>query len=235
MKVVIFRFLLTVAFLLILTCDVTLSQTSDTQTEVWPKLSASLDLRPKTRLQIFGGNQNDGDFQWYAGTIVSYRMKHLVMRREPDVDDENEHLVVLAAGYEYLQTIESDKTRRENRVIVQGTGNQSPGAGFLLTDRNRLEFRWVNGAYNFRYRNKLSVDRAFKVSGFRFTPYSSGEMFWDRNHHSWSQNQYSVGVHLPYKQLLKFDIYYLHQNCTTCSQQHVNVAGLTLNLYFKMK
>ena len=115
MKLVIFRFLLTVAFLLILTSGETLSQTPDTQTEVWPKLSANFDLGPKTRLQIFGGTQNGGDFQWYAGALVSYRMNHLVMRREPDVDDENEHLVVLAAGYEYLQTIESDKTRREKR------------------------------------------------------------------------------------------------------------------------
>jgi hypothetical protein len=142
---------------------------------------------------------------------------------------------VIGAGYEYLRTLETDKTKRESRIIFHATANKSPGGGLLFTDRNRLEFRWVNGTYNFRYRNKLTVDRAFKVNGFRFTPYISGELFWDRNHHSWTQNEYSTGVQLPYKKQFKLDVYYLHQNCTTCNQQHVNVAGLTLNLYFKRK
>jgi len=31
------------------------------------------------------------------------------------------------------------------------------------------------------------------------------------------------------------DTYYFHQNCSTCSQQHVNVFGLTLNHYFELK
>lgn len=215
--------------------DKAASQTSDSQAEVWPKLNVTFDLNPKTRLQVFSGTQNGGDFQWYAGSIVSYRMKRLVMRREKDVDEENEHLVVIAAGYEYLRTLESDKTKRESRIIVQGTGNKSPGAGFLFTDRNRLEFRWVNGAYNFRYRNRLTIDRAFKVSGFRFTPYGSGELFRDRNHHSWNQNEYSAGVQFPYQKKLRLDVFYLHQNCTTCNQQHVNAFGVTLNLYFKRK
>lgn len=165
--------------------------------------------------------------------MLSYRMKRLVSRLETDIDDENEHLLVLGAGYEYLQTLQTNNTKRENRVIVQGTGRHHPGAGLLLTDRNRLEFRWVNGVYNFRYRNKLAVNRPFRIDKFRFTPYASGELFWDRNHHSWSQNEYSFGVQLPYRQRLMLDTFYLHQNCTTCSHQHANVLGLTLNLYFK--
>jgi hypothetical protein len=235
MRVTNCRCILTLVFLVLSISDKAASQTSDSQTEVWPKLSATFDLDAKTRLQVFGGTQNGSDFQWYAGTIVSRRMKRLVMRRVKDVDEENEHLIVVGAGYEYLQTLENNKIKRESRIIFQGTGNKSPGAGFLVTNRNRLEFRWVNGAYNFRYRNKLTVDRAFKVSGFRFTPYGSGELFWDRNHHSWNQNEYSLGVQLPYKQLLKLDAFYLHQNCTTCNQQHVNVFGLTLNFYFNRK
>ena len=214
------------------------AQTPAAETEVWPKVKATFDLRPQTRLQVFGQLQNGEDFpyiQWNVGAMVNYRMKRIAGRHEADIDDENEHYLVLGAGYEYLQTTQSDKTKRENRIVVQGTGRHRPGAGFLLTDRNRIEFRWVSGVYDFRYRNKLALNRALRVNKFRFTPYAAGELFWDRNHHSWNENQYSFGVQLPYKTRLMLDTYYLHQNCTTCSQQHINVLGLTLNLYFRQK
>lgn len=224
--------------LLMLTVSMAQAQTPAAEIEVWPKLSVSVELRPQTRLEIFGQRQNGEDFpylQWNVGAMVSYRMKRIVRRHETDIDDENEHVLVLGAGYEYLQTTQSGNTKRENRIVFQGTGRHRPGAGFLLTDRNRIEFRWVNGVYDFRYRNKFTVNRAFRVDKVRLTPYASGELFWDRNHHSWNENQYSFGVQLPYKQRLMLDTYYLHQNCTTCSQQHINVLGLTLNLYFKGK
>ena len=224
--------------LLLFTAGVARAQTPAAENEVWPKLSASFELRPQTRLQVYGELQNGEDFpyiQWKVGAMVSYRMKRILRRHETDIDDENEHILVLGGGYEYLQTTQSDKTKRENRIVVQGTGRHLPGAGFLLTDRNRVEFRWVNGVYDFRYRNKLTVNRALKVNSFRLTPYASGELFWDRNHHSWGEDQYSFGVQFPYKQRLMLDTFYLHQNCTTCSQQHINVLGLTLNLYFRQK
>jgi len=227
--------LLVSAFLL-LTAGMARAQTPAAETEVWPKVSAFIELRPKTRLEIFAQRQNGEEFpytQWNVGAMVSYRMKRLVRLDDNDIDEENKRLLVLGAGYEYLQTTQSGNTKRENRIIFQGTGRHRPGAGFLLTDRNRLEFRWVNGVYDFRYRNKLTVNRAFRVDKFRFTPYAAGELFRDRNHHSWGEDQYAFGVQLPYKKILMLDTYYLHQNCTTCSQQHINVLGLTLNLYFR--
>ena len=134
-----------------------------------------------------------------------------------------------------MQTNQNDKIKREHRIILQATPKYIPGAGVLVQDRNRVEFRWNDGTYDFRYRNELTIDRPFKLSAFRFTPYAAGELFWDRNHHSWNQNQYAFGVQLPYKKRLMLDTYYLRQNCTTCNQDPLNVFGLTLNLYFRRK
>ena len=68
-----------------------------------------------------------------------------------------------------------------------------------------------------------------------FTPYGSGELYYDRNHHSWNQNQYGFGVEFPYKKRLMLDTYLLHRTSVgpTCSQHSVNMLGLTLNLYFR--
>jgi hypothetical protein len=206
--------------------------------ETWPKVQASIELRKQTRLLVYGELQNGEEFgylQWKTGALLNYRTKRIANRGQSDIDDENEYNLVVGAGYEYLQTIQNGKTKGENRIIVQSTPRHRPGAGFLLQDRNRAEFRWVNGVYDFRYRNRLTVDRAFRVSNFRFTPYASGELFWDRNHHSWNENQYSFGVQFPYKSRLMLDTFYLRQNCTTCSQNPLNVWGVTLNLYFRRK
>lgn len=152
-----------------------------------------------------------------------------------DIDEENEYNLVIGVGYEYLRTAQSGNTKHENRMMAQATPRHIPFAGVVFQDRNRFEFRWVNGAYDVRYRNKLTVNRAFKINKFRVTPYASGELFWDRKYHEWNENQYAFGVQFPYKHRLMLDTFYLRQNCTTCSQDPLNVWGLTLNLYFKMK
>jgi Protein of unknown function (DUF2490) len=203
--------------------------------EGWPTVRANLELRPQTRLQLFSQLQNGEEFpylQWNTGAMISYRLKRMLVPHLPDIDEDNEHYLVGGAGYEYLQTINKGKVSRENRIVIQATAALRPGAGLLLSDRNRVEFRRVNGDESVRYRNKLTVQRAFQVHHFRFTPYASGELFYASNHHSWNENQYAFGVQLPYKQRLMVDTYYLRQNCTTCSQNPLNVWGVTLNLFF---
>lgn len=214
----------------------TLGQTSATATEVWPKLTATVELGSNTRIQLWGQKQDGEDFdfnEWKIGALVSYRMKRILKPHLGDIDEENEHNLVLGGGYEYLHTDQNNETKREHRIILEGTPRHILGPGVLLQDRNRVELRWVDGNFSARYRNRFTVQRAFKASGFRFTPYASGELFYDGNHHSWNQNQYAFGVQWPYKKRLMLDTYYLRQNCTTCSQDPLNVFGVTLNVYFR--
>ncbi len=116
-------------------------------------------------------------------------------------------------------------------VLEAVPGFRTP-AGFLMRDTNRIEFRWVNGVYSTRYRNKLAVERDFLARGFRFTPYASAEAFYDVTKGSWNEEYYAGGVQWPYKRLLMLDTYYLLQKCPTCKPANVNVAGVTLNFYF---
>ena len=108
-----------------------------------------------------------------------------------------------------------------------------PSARWLLEDRNRVELRWVNGEYSTRYRNRLTVERDFLVHQFRFTPYVSAEFFYDGAKQSWNEEWYSVGVNLPYQRLAMLSLYYLRQQCTSCSPGDANVIGVTLNFYFR--
>ncbi len=232
------RILLITSFLLLFIDGNTPGQTSSTPSEFWPKLTAAVEVGPKTRIQFWGQRQDGEDFdfnEWKVGALISYRMKQIGKPHRRDIDEENEHNLVFGAGYEYLQTDQNDQTEREHRIILQSTPRYLHGTGLLLQDRNRVELRWVNGNFSARYRNKLTVQRGIKVDKVRFTPYASGELFYDGNHHSWNQNQYAFGVQLPYKKRLMLDTYYLRQNCTSCSQDPLNVFGVTLNLYFRRR
>ena len=212
------------------------SQSSSAATEVWPAVQASLDPHPRVGVLLIFEKHNGEDVslaQWKIGASASYRMKRILSKHRDDIDGENQYNLAVGVGYEYVRTEQTSGNKLEHRVIFQTTPKYVPVWGILIQDRSRAEFRWVDDVYNFRYRNRLTVDRELKLNRVRLTPYTSGELFWDRNHHAWTENQYNFGVQLPYKKRFMLDAYYLRQNCTTCSQDPVSVFGIKLNFYFK--
>jgi hypothetical protein len=215
------------------------SAQAQSSSEFWPAVKVHIDLRPRVGLKVYAERQNGEELpapDVKAGVTANFRIKPLFKPLTGDLDPENQYLATLAVGYEYIRKSKSGGgSAIENRLIIESTPRYAPGAGFLFLNRNRMEFRWNNGTYDFRYRFKVTGQHAFKVDRFHFTPYGSGELFWDRNHHSWNENQYAAGVQFPFKRRFMLDTYVLHQNCTTCSQHSLNAFGVTANIYFRRK
>lgn len=212
------------------------SQTSDTETEFWGEADAHVQISQNIRAIAFGGVQQGVGFnyqQWYAAAGLGYQFKPILKSHLENIDPDKEHHFVVAGGYEFLQTNQTGKTKDESRVIIEAIPGFRPPAGFLVRDTNRVELRWVNGVYSTRYRNKLDAERDFITHGFRFTPYGFAEVFYDGATNSWNQEYYAAGVQWPYKRLLMLDTYYLLQKCPTCKPPTANVAGVTLNVYFR--
>jgi hypothetical protein len=211
------------------------AQTPETAGEFWPALDIHNQLGSDVRLLGFAGLKKGEDFPYQQGDLgagIAYQWKRFTRPHLGDIDPDKESIVVAGAGYEYIRTIQSGQDQYENRIAVQLTPRYRPPADFLLTDRNRVEFRWVNGDYSTRYRNQLTIERAFLVDRFRFSPYASAEFFYDITKGSWTEERYSGGIQLPYKKVLRLDLYYLRQNCPTCSPEHLNVFGLTVGVFF---
>jgi hypothetical protein len=217
-------------------CAAATGQTSSTGGEFWPLVNVQTQLQPKTSLLLYGGSDKGEDFfheELKIGGLLNLQLRPILTPHEPDIDENKEQHLVLGAGYQYSETIQSGSPSHEDRMIVQLTPQYRPGGGLFVADRNRVEFRWVNGKYSTRYRNQLTIERGFQELGVRFTPYAQGEMFYDSQTHSWDENRYALGVQFPYKRIFMLDNYYLRQNCTTCNPQHLNVWGLTLNFFFR--
>lgn len=215
-----------------------MAQTPGSDAEIWPKVNVAYDLGTRTRIEGYFEKHDGEDVsleQWKIGTMFTYRMKRMLRERHHDIDEDKKYNLAVAGGYEFIQTDQNGSKKREHRIILQGSPKYLLPLQILAQNRNRVEFRWVDSAYNFRYRNKVTVDRILRIDKFKFTPYASGELFWDRNHHSWNENQYAFGVEFPYRKLFMLDVYYLHQNCTTCSEKSTNVFGIHANFYFRRK
>src|SRR6476620_372270 len=150
------------------------------QETVWearPKVVSAIDLLPRTRLETWIELQEGLDFsfhRWRTGGLISRRMKPISNLRLRDIDENKNHFLVAAGGYEYLHTIDQGKLTIENRIIAQVTP-QIVLAGLTLGNRNRSEFRWLNGDYDFRYRNRLTLTRQSQLHTFRFAPYGYAE------------------------------------------------------------
>src|SRR5262249_49688132 len=117
------------ACLLTLFTLLNLNQTSAGQTpgtgwETRPKVTAAIDVLPRTRLQNWVELQHGVDFsfqRWRTGAILSHRMKPIVKTHPEEIDEEKEHYLIFGGGYEYLHTVQNGKTKIEDRVIAEVT------------------------------------------------------------------------------------------------------------------
>jgi Protein of unknown function (DUF2490) len=212
------------------------SLTASTETQVWPEADAHLELPAHLRVLAFSGVEQGVGYpyqQWYAAAALGYQFKSILRQHIENIDPDKEHHFLFGGGYEFLRTIQSGKVKDEDRITIDVTPGFRLPAEFLVRDRNWTEFRWINGTYSTTYRNMLTVERDFLSHGFRFSPYGSAEVFYDGAKHSWNEEWYTAGVEWPYKHLLMLDTYYRRENCPTCNPAYWNVAGVTLNLYFK--
>ncbi len=208
-------------------------QTPETAGEFWPTIDIHAQLRSDVRLLAIGGLESGEDFayrQWFAGAGLGYQWERFSKPHPANIDPDKEHVLVAGVGYEYLDTVQSGSTKRENRLVVEATPRLRPPFELLVSDRNRVEFRWVNGDYSTRYRNRVTVERDFLIREFHLAPYASAELFYDGANH-WYEERYAAGLQLPYKRSFKFSAYYLRQNCTTCSPAHLNVVGMTVDVF----
>ena len=210
------------------------SSTGSTQAQVQPEADLHLQFPSQWRVLAFTGLQQGVGFpyqQWYAAAALGRQFKPILRPHLENIDPDKERYIVFGGGYEYLRTTQSGKVKDENRLVIELMFNYRPPLQFLVRDRNRIEFRWVNGSYSTTYRNELGVERDFLVHGFRFTPYGSAEAFYDGAKNSWNEEWYTAGIQWPYKRVFMVDTYYQRQNCPTCTPANWNVGGVTLNFY----
>ena len=212
------------------------AQAPATGGQVWSAGNLWITLPARLRL-LLTGELNAGTNYSYQQSIVGagigYRWKRInTLGHIVNINADKESRVTAGAGYEYLWTDQAGATSAEDRIVVDVTPRFRPQRRLLLDFRNRAEFRWVNGVSSTRFRTRVTVERDIPVNNWRLTPYVSAEFFYNFASGTWDEQQYAVGVELPYRRIAMLQAYYLFQHSNS-APQNVNVLGLTLNVYLR--
>lgn len=228
-------------FTLTLACPTGQSQT--TQFQWWPKIDTYIKLDPNTivppaigdaRLMFTVSRSIDGQSYNSAETGINLdiTMKPLFRQSVHSSDSSKRRYLTFGIGYRYLTN--EDKGRpAENRALLQLTSRlRLPGA-LLLSDRSQADLRVIGDIFSWRYRNRLTVERPFKIRSYWLTPYLRAEVFYDSRFNAWNKNDYEVGVILPAGDRFEFQPYYAHSNDSRSTTQHVNAVGFTVSMYFR--
>jgi len=215
------------------------AQESVTRNEFWPEIDVYIKVKPKVRIYLIGTiskSVEDGEirnaqgFEAQTGVHIDYI--------------PNDHLI-FRTGYRYGTSVgDSDDSFTEHRLLTEQTLRKMLPGELLLSDRNREDFRFVDGDFSFRYRNRVTIEREVHLfKGRTITPYVSGEIFYDTRYNAWNRNRFTVGFQqslrrgplrrmlLPERQII-LDFYYMRQNDSRSETQHVNGIGAALAFYF---
>lgn len=221
--------------LLLLACLTALpaefAHAQNTQSQWWPELDTYLRLNQKTRVSFFAKRSTDGNNydSVSIGPNLDFYLKPL--RRKLRTNDvTKDKYLVFRIGYRNIANADGPN---ENRGIVQFTSRAPLPWSLLLSDRNRADLRWVSGrTFTWRYRNRLTLERSFRIGRVGFTPYVRGEIYYVSRYGAWSKNSYSLGVEIPFGRRMHAEPYFERDNQSRTSPQHVNALGLKFSLYF---
>ncbi|HYX69153.1 MAG TPA: DUF2490 domain-containing protein [Terriglobales bacterium] len=209
------------------------AQAQDTQSQWWPELDTYLTLNQRFRVSVSASRKTDGDSgdSIQVGpnldvTLRSVRGKHQAQGN----DASKRKFLTFRAGYRYV--INSGKAD-EQRGILELTPRYYLPWAMLLSDRNRADLRVIGGDFSWRYRNRLTLERDFKIKSVSLTPYLRGELLYDSRYGIWNRNSYSFGVIFPVHKHFELEPYFTHQNDSRSSPAHINAVGFTFSLYFE--
>ena len=145
-------------FAVIVLTAVIRAQSDESVFEFDPGLGINVKLSEKVRLEFATGSEKTerlSSIKWKASAGASFRIKPILNQTDDDPNDDKRHTLVIGGYYEYSRSTEDLSESVEHRIMVDATPRYLFPSQLLLSDRSRIEFRWVNGDYRFRYRNRL--------------------------------------------------------------------------------
>lgn len=219
---------------LLLSCGVVGAQ----EAEFLPEVDVYLKLTTSIRAVVQASNTREGGdpTQLTIGPSLELYIKPLIKLKDVsafDLDDSKGRALVLAGGYRYLPTPGSPST---NRIELTATSHFPTNLGLLFSDRSQSDLDWSNGAFKWRYRNKLVIEHPLVIRSYHPAPYASVEVYYESQYQKWSTTEVEAGFLFPFKKRFEINPYYEHQNNTgKAPNRQLHGIGLTLNVYLSTK
>jgi len=230
-----FSFLLTV---MVLAATRGAGQEGSHASEFDPSVWVLVELNEHTRLDIYTGRERSEELDSSKGKVgvgVSVRVRPIFNLFDED-DPDKKYTLVLGTVFEHSKTSEAGESRTENKIALDAWGRWAfKKPKILVTNRNRLEFRWVNGDYHLRYRNWLFAERPIRINKYKVSPFVGAEPFWDQRYQKWNLFRFMGGVRLPVWRRTYMDVFYVREHCLTCPTLNTDVFGINYFIPLRRK
>jgi hypothetical protein len=209
----------------------------DSTNEFWPEFDIFIKLNEKSRLFIlysatkqenlgaFADGQNGVHFDFYA--VSAFRPVI------SSIDQSRSKFLMVRVGYLVSRPRNNSGTSTEHMATAEATARAQLRGGLLFSERNRFDFRWVEGDPRHRYRNRLKLERTFGIGRFQFTPYAHGEIFYDLKPRDWSRLRYAAGAEFSITKRIVLEAYFLRQNTWASTPQFVHAFGTAVQFYLR--
>jgi hypothetical protein len=233
MKVQLWRLVCLVALTAAFSSGAHAQQDSETAKQFWPEVDVYVPLNEKFRLFFLAATTKAEETKQNTEGQVGAHIDYQLSRK-----------VSLRTGYRYGFSLGGSEPFQEHRIIFEQTLRQPLPLKLVFSDRNREDLRWVNGDFSARYRNRITLEREFRVLNRSVTPYGSAEVFYDSRFKTWNRNRLAVGVQIalrrgapliglihPKKQFV-LDIYLTRQNDSRSQPSRVRALGMAFSIYF---
>jgi uncharacterized protein DUF2490 len=209
------------------------AQGAETSLQFWPEVDVYVSLNEEFRLFFLATTTKTEETRENTEGWVGAHLDYHVSKK-----------VSLRTGYRYGFSLGGSDPFKEHRIILEQTVRQPLPLEIVLSDRNREDLRWVNGEFSGRYRNRLTLEREFKVLNRAVTPYGSVEVFYDTRFDTWNRNRIAAGVQLslkrgaplislihPKKQFV-LDVYVTRQHDSRSQPSRVKALGMAFSIYY---
>jgi hypothetical protein len=196
--------------------------TSNSDWQFWPEVDVSIKLSQRVSVLgmgtlHFGKNVSDLNEE-QTGVGFNFNLNKYFS---------------LSPAYRYSLDQPPGKSHtREHRFFLDFSVRAPLRNSFVLSDRNRIELRRINGIESHRYRNKLQLERSFTAADRKVVPYLAAEAFFDDRFHIWNRTRIYAGVRVPLNQHLSLDPYFLEQfdvRDRPFERRHVIAANLRID------
>jgi hypothetical protein len=156
---------------------------------------------------------------WALFVPISFNGKRETDNREAtagaSMERRHTRIVSYAVGYRYVWSLANESPYSENRYLAELTTHAHPGGGMSFNDRNRYEYRAINGETSWRYRNRLRVERPIDRSGnsvSSVTPFGSMEVFYDSRYDFFNRVRVELGAVTKLSSRFDIDSYLAFQS-----------------------
>jgi hypothetical protein len=214
------------------------SDTGDSTREFWPEFDVFVKINEHSRIFAMYTATKQQNLNTYSDGqtgihIDFYGIRPLRKRAIQYLDTSRSKSLMVRVGYLYSRPKNNSGSSTEHMPTVEATARAHLPAGWMASDRNRLDLRWVNGDPKHRYRNRLKVEKTFTVGRFHLTPYAHAEVFHDFRERAWARFRYSAGSEWNVTNRIVLEGYFLRQNTWASVPQFVDAFGMAVQIYIR--